>query len=65
VYALEIANTMFIMGRILITIKLINNFQLYLLLLEFILFLFTNTLIKSNVKDKQLNFIDIRYRYNI
>lgn len=53
---------MFIIGRILIIIKLIHSFQLYLLLLKFILFLFTNTLIKSNIKDMQLNLIDIEYR---
>jgi len=56
---------MFIIGRILIIIKLINSFQLCVLLLKFILFLFTNILIKSNIKAMQLNSIDIEYRYNI
>jgi len=56
---------MFIIGRMLITSKLINKINLFLLSLIFILFLFANNLIKSNIKDKQLNFIDIRYRFNI
>jgi hypothetical protein len=53
---------MFIIGIMFTTNKLQNEIALFWLSLIFILFLFANNLIKSNIKDKQLNFIDIRYR---
>lgn len=64
-YILEAAKNILIIGTILIISMVISRPLFSLLPKILILFLFKTSLNNSNIKDKQLNFIDIVYKYNI
>lgn len=64
-YILETAKNILIIGTMLMTSMVISRPLFSLLPKILILFLFIISLNNSNIKDKQLNFIDIVYKYNI
>lgn len=64
-YILETAKNILIIGTMLMTSMVISRPLFSLLAKILILFLFMISLNNSNIKDKQLNFIDIVYKYNI